>query len=144
MLGGLARWLRILGFDTAYDPAISDRELVRRGLVEGRHILSRDRALPKEWRVAQCTILEAEDAEAQLQDVVERFGLKGKIRLFSRCTVCNALLEPAPRAEIRDRAPERVARSHDTFSHCPECRRVYWQGSHTERMRARLPGILGE
>jgi uncharacterized protein len=143
MLGGLARWLRILGFDAAYDPSIPDDELARRGLVEGRRILTRDRSFPEEWRVAQCTILEHDEVEAQLKEVLERFHLKERIRIFSRCPVCNTLLEPLPRAEAQDRVPPRVHEVYDTFASCPGCGRIYWEGSHTLRMRARLREILG-
>jgi uncharacterized protein len=144
MLGSLARWLRILGFDTAYDPAIPDSELARRGLVEGRHILTLDRSFPEEWRVAHCTILTQEEVEAQLREVLERFNLKEGIRLFSRCGVCNTLLEPLSRDEARGRAPSRVLEVYDHFASCPGCGRTYWEGSHTRRMRDRLREILGE
>ncbi len=142
MLGGLARWLRILGFDTAYDPAIPDDELARRGLVEGRHILTRDRSFPEEWRVASCTILEHDDVDTQLREVLERFNLKEKIRLFSRCGACNTLLKPLPREEARDRVPPRVLESCDDFANCPGCGRTYWEGTHTRRIRARLRSVL--
>jgi uncharacterized protein with PIN domain len=138
MLGGLARWLRILGYDTAFDPHISDEELVRRSLTEGRHILTRDRKLPEEWRVEGCTMLKGEDSEGQLREVFERFGLEVGERLFSRCTLCNTLLDPLPREEAFERVPGRVFEEHETFSHCRECDQVFWEGSHTERMRVRL------
>ena len=144
MLGGLARWLRILGYDAAYDPAIPDKELVRRSLSEGRHILTRDRALPDEWRITACTILEVEDSEGQLKEVIQRFNLEAGDRLFSRCTVCNSLLESVPREEARSRVPPRVFELHDVYARCPNCHRIYWEGSHTERMRARLKAILGD
>jgi uncharacterized protein with PIN domain len=142
MLGNLARWLRILGFDTAYHPSIPDAELVRRSLAEGRHILTRDRALEAEWRVSHCTVLAKEDVEAQVGEVLQRFGLRDKIRLFTRCTLCNAPLAPLSREEARDRVPARVQETHESFAACPECRRVYWEGSHTQRIRRRLKKIL--
>jgi hypothetical protein len=142
MLGGLARWLRILGFDTAYDPHIADEVLVRRALAEGRHILTRDRRLPVEWRVNPCTLVEASDADEQLREVVEAFDLVDRIRLFSRCALCNTPLEPIPEEEARKRVPPRVMEHHDSFSRCPECDQVYWEGSHTLRMRDRLSEIL--
>lgn len=143
MLGGLARWLRILGYDTVYDPAISDAELIRRGLAESRHILTRDQALSKEWRVSGYTVLEVDDTETQLREVLKRFDLMARARLFSRCTVCNSLLESVPREEARSRVPPRVFELHDVYARCPNCHRIYWEGSHTERMRARLKAILG-
>ena len=142
MLGGLARWLRIMGFDTAYDPAIADEDLVRRGVGEGRQILTRDRRLPEEWRVAQCTILEGDTVEERVREVVEDFGLRDRIRLFSRCTLCNTPLRDISVEEARGQVPERVAAHHDRFARCPECQRIYWEGSHTERMRSRLREML--
>ena len=142
MLGGLARWLRIMGFDTAYDPAIADEDLVRRGVGEGRRILTRDRRLPEEWRVAHCTILEGDTVEERVREVVEGFGLRDHIRLFSRCTLCNTPLQDISVEEARGQVPERVAAHHHRFARCPECRRIYWEGSHTERMRVRLREIL--
>ena len=143
MLGGLARWLRILGYDTAFDPAIPDAELVRRGLAEGRHILTRDRGIPEEWRVSGCTVLEVDEPDGQLKEVLGRFNLEVGAKLFSRCTVCNALLESISREDARSRVPPRVIELHDNFAFCSGCDRVYWEGSHTERMRARLKAILG-
>jgi uncharacterized protein with PIN domain len=142
MLGNLARWLRILGFDTAYHASIPDPELVRRSLAEGRHILTRDRALQEEWRVSHCTVLEKDDVEAQLGEVFRRFPIREKIRMFTRCALCNAPLESLSREEARERVPGRVLEAHESFAACPECRRVYWEGSHTERIRQRLRRIL--
>ncbi len=129
---------------TAYDPAIPDKELERRSLNEGRHILTRDRALPEEWRVSGCTVLEVDDTETQLGEVLKRFDLMARARLFSRCTVCNSLLESVPREEARSRVPPRVFELHDVYARCPNCHRIYWEGSHTERVRARLKAILGD
>jgi uncharacterized protein with PIN domain len=142
MLGNLARWLRILGFDTAYQSSILDPELVRRSLAEGRHILTRDKALREEWRVSHCMVLESDDVEEQLEEVFRRFGLEDEIRLFTRCALCNSVLESLDWEEARDRVPARVHESHDSFAACPECRRVYWEGSHTQRIRNRMKRIL--
>ncbi|MGD8362610.1 MAG: Mut7-C RNAse domain-containing protein [Gemmatimonadota bacterium] len=142
MLGNLARWLRILGFDTAYHPSILDPELVRRSLAEGRHILTRDRGLREEWRVSHCVVLESDDVELQLEEVFRRFGLEDEIRLFTRCALCNSVLESLDWEEARDRVPARVHASHHSFAACPECRRVYWEGSHTQRIRSRIDRIL--
>ncbi len=142
MLGGLARWLRILGFDAAFDPTIPDENLVRRSLEEGRQILTRDRRLREEWTVSNCTVLESEDLEEQLQEIVARFSLREKVALFSRCPLCNMPLKPLPGEEARARVPPGVHERQDSFLHCPECGQVYWEGSHTERIRRRLHKVL--
>jgi uncharacterized protein with PIN domain len=144
MLGGLARWLRILGYDTAYDPAISDAKLVRRSLTEGRHILTRDQALSEEWRVSECTILGVDGTEAQLKELLGRFNLMDGADLFSRCTVCNGSLEPIAREHAEGHVPPRVFELHDAFTRCPDCHHIYWDGSHTQRTRARIMTILEE
>jgi uncharacterized protein with PIN domain len=142
MLGRLARWLRVLGLDVAYDADISDDELVRRALTEERHILTRDRALPEEWTVSQCLVLETDDVDAQLREVLAYIDAETHIRLFTRCTRCNGVLRPVSAGEVRGRVPARVARQHDVFSRCPDCGHLYWEGSHTDRIRTRLARVL--
>ncbi len=144
MLGRLARWLRVMGCDVAYDAAISDADLVRKALEEGRSILTRDRDLPEEWTVSPCLLLETDDVEDQLREVLATFDLRSHIRPFTRCTRCNAPLRSVSVHEVRERVPPRIARLHHTFAQCPDCSRVYWQGSHTERIRLRLARILDE
>jgi uncharacterized protein with PIN domain len=135
MLGRLARWLRILGFDAAYDGHARDEDLVRRALIEGRHVLTRDRALPVEWRVGGIHLVASEELREQLRDVLAAFDLRRAIRPFTRCSVCNTPLAPAARSDVRGRVPPRVLAAERDFRACPGCGRVYWRGSHTERMR---------
>ncbi len=135
MLGRLARWLRLLGFNCTHDARISDEELVRQGVLEKRIILSRDRRLPEEWGVRDIYLVREEKVRGQLAELLGRFDLAASIRLLSRCSGCNRLLEPARRSEISERVPPRILETHASFSQCPGCGRVYWEGSHTERIR---------
>ena len=135
MLGGLARWLRMLGFDCAHDPQIGDRELIRRALDERRAVLTRDRDLPTEWRVPGIHVLSAEGALGALREVVDAFGLADRIRLFTRCSRCNVELADVDAEEVEDRLPDRIVDRHDRFRRCPGCERVYWAGSHTDEIR---------
>ncbi len=143
MLGRLARWLRTLGFDTAYDDRIPDAELVRRALVEGRYILTRDRKLPEEWRVEGCLVVEADKPLDQLVEVAAAFGLEAPVRLFTRCRVCNGVLVRADPEAVERRVPARVLEREASFVQCPECERIYWEGSHTARMRAVVTRVFG-
>ena len=144
MLGRLARWLRVLDYDTAYESDIEDADLVRRALDEGRSILTRDQRLPEEWQIGKaCVVLEAEEPMAQLTEVVQSIGLKQPRRLFRRCLECNVPLEVASTEEVSERVPERVLTSHDSFRCCPACQRVYWEGDHTRRMRRQLESVFG-
>lgn len=147
MLGRLARWLRTLGFDAAYEPSFDDEELVRRAFREGRLLLTRDRDLVEEWWLEGVLLLESDDPLEQLRRVARRFGLAAAARPFTRCTVCNEPLEPVPPGAVEGRigedVPERVARETDDVRRCPSCGKLYWEGSHTRRMRARLDEALG-
>jgi uncharacterized protein with PIN domain len=143
MLGRLSRWLRILGFDTAYEAHIADADLVRRALLEDRAIVTRDRALPEEWRVSQVAVLTADEPLSQLRELAQRFPLAARAHPFTRCSRCNARLARVERAALPGGVPERVLRERDDFAVCPDCGRVYWQGSHTERMRRVLEAALG-
>lgn len=143
MLGGLARWLRILGYDALYDPGMEDGALVRRAAEEGRWLLTRDARLPREWTVEGCVLVDADEPLDQLREVVERLGLRpSEERAFTRCTRCNAVLEAVAPEKVRGDVPERVHARHEAFRRCPECGRVYWEGSHVRRMRNRIEGLL--
>ncbi len=142
MLGRVARWLRTLGYDTDYDQEITDSELVRRAISEGRHILTRDRSLPEEWRIDGYLVLSAEDTLEQLSEVVSAFKLRPPSRLFDRCRMCNEMLEPVSREEVASAIPKRVLEREAEFRRCPGCERTYWEGSHTARMRAVLGRIF--
>jgi uncharacterized protein with PIN domain len=142
MLGRLARWLRILGYDTSYEAHVEDAALVRRAIQEERVILTRDRALPENFRVPALVLVEAERPAEQLRELVTRFGLDTEGRLFTRCSRCNAGLESVPRSQIAGRVPARVLRDHDRFKHCPGCGRVYWEGSHVDRIRSAIRRAL--
>lgn len=143
MLGRLARWLRLLGIDCAFDAEIEDRELVRQGVTERRIILTRDRRLPQEWRVEAIHVVDAETLQAQLAEVLARFELAAALRPLTRCSRCNQLLVAASRSEIADRVPPRILRDHERFLRCPECGRAFWEGSHTERIRQTVDRLLG-
>ena len=143
MLGRLARWLRILGFDCAWDAEIDDEALVRRAVVEDRILLSRDRSLPADWWVPGIHLIGSEALGDQLRDVVRSFDLAGSLRLFSRCNECNLPLREARKADVRERVPPRAFAQHESFFECPSCRRVFWEGSHTERIRRVVDELLG-
>jgi len=136
MLGKLARWLRILGYDTRYDARADDHELVRLARAEGRILLTRDRDLARR-RGVDCLFIEDEEVEAQLLQVMRDLTLS-TARAFSRCVVCNEPLQPVDKAEVRNRVPPYVYRTQERFALCHGCARVYWPATHWQRMRERL------
>lgn len=142
MVHRLVRWLRAMGFDTAWQDAIADAELVRRSLTEHRHILTLDRSLPKEWRVDNILLLKSERTSEQLAEVISHFDIKRPPELFRRCLICNTNLVRASKDEISAQVPEKIRNTHKVFRYCPSCRKVYWQGSHTERIRAAIENMF--
>jgi uncharacterized protein with PIN domain/sulfur carrier protein ThiS len=139
-LGGLARLLRMAGFDTMYRNTLRAGEIEAVALEQGRVVLTRDRELLKRRGIAYGCYVRALKGEAQLREVVERFGLAERMRPFTLCLSCNAPLRPIAKAEVRDRLPPRVAATQDEFSTCDCCHGVFWKGSHWQRMA----GVLNE
>jgi uncharacterized protein with PIN domain len=142
MLGRLARWLRLLGFDCTYSPEITDAEIVRLAAAEGRVILTRDRRLPEEWWVDDIYVVRAEELRQQLFEVVQHFDLAASIHALTRCSQCNRALERVARAAVSGRVPARVFEFHDVFSECPSCGRIYWEGTHAARVRSVVASLL--
>jgi uncharacterized protein with PIN domain len=138
MLGRLARWLRVLGWDTAYDPATRDPALVDWARTEDRILLTRDRPLLVELRPDRALLIVAERPLDQLRQVVTDVGLGSPVELFTRCLVCNAGLRPATEAEWASLVPPEARALPGPVRRCPGCGRVYWSGSHARRMRAAL------
>lgn len=139
MVQRLVRWLRALGIDTIWEDRISDAELVRRSLREHRWILTLDKRINEEWRVGNVFLLKSEETFDQLKETAEHFNLKLTDRIFKRCLVCNTELRTASSEEIAvSELPENVRKNRSDFQFCPTCRKIYWQGSHTERMKKTL------
>jgi len=144
MLGRLARWLRVLGWDTAYDPATHDPELVEWARNEHRILLTRDRPLLLELRPDQALFIVADRPLEQLRQVVTEAGLSAPGELFTRCLVCNAELRPATEAECASLVPLGARALPGPVRRCPGCGRLYWPGSHARRMRAALGRVFPE
>lgn len=144
MLGKLARWMRTLGFDVAYERAIDDAVLVRRAVEEGRTILTRDRLLIRR-RLARgrSFLVESDHVDAQLRSVVERFGLPQR-GFLTRCLRCNVLLERVGRSEVEAVVPAYVFETCRSFARCPGCGRIYWGATHRERMIEEIERMLGK
>jgi uncharacterized protein with PIN domain/sulfur carrier protein ThiS len=137
-LGGLARFLRMLGFDTLYCNAFSDDEIRRLAETEGRIVLTRDRELLKCREIARGAYVRALKPEAQLSEVTLRYGLEAQARPFSLCLACNLPLQPVERSAVAARVPPAVLELHEHFVRCPGCNGVFWPGSHYRRMLSAL------
>ena len=105
-------------------------------------MLTRDRALLLSRNVTHGCYVHARRPAAQLQEIVRRLDLGARMRPFTLCLHCNLALRPVDKAEVIERLPTAVAERHEQFTFCADCRRVYWEGSHWERMRALLRDSL--
>ena len=143
-LGGLARLLRMLGFDTLFENEYTDRQIMEIAGRERRVLLTRDRELLKCRDVLRGCFVHARKPEAQLKEVVVRYALARHAQPFTLCLHCNFRLEAAARSAVAKCVPEPIVERYAEFVCCAGCRRIYWQGSHWERMRAMLGGILAE
>lgn len=137
-LGALARFLRMLGYDTVHRNAFDDAEIRRLAEEEGRIVLTRDRELLKCREIRRGCYVRALKPEKQLEEVAARYGLAAHARPFTLCLICNLPLRAIERREVAHRVPATALALHETFSHCAGCDRVYWPGSHYERMRLAL------
>ena len=141
-LGGLARMLRMLGLDTIYENALQDAAIVEQSARERRVVLTRDRELLKCRDVLRGCYMTALKPEAQLREVSARYELPRHMRPFTLCLHCNLPLQRATSQAIRERVPERIRARYEQFMHCGGCGRVYWEGSHWQRMRHVLAATL--
>lgn len=135
-LGTLARRLRLLGFDTRYERAATDEELVAVSVAERRTLLTRDLRLLMRKAVTHGAYLRATQPSEQVREVIRRFQLEGSMAPFSRCLACNGLLEDVPKAEVEAQLQPMTRQLYDEFRRCRECRRPYWRGAHHARLAA--------
>lgn len=142
-LGGLARLLRMTGFDTLYRNDIHDDEIAALAAGEGRIALTRDRELLKRRDIDHGCYVHALKPREQFREIVGRLQLEALAKPFTRCLQCNTALTAVERAAVLAVLPPRVAERYERFSTCADCGRVYWEGSHWERMREVLREGLG-
>lgn len=141
-LGGLARLLRMGGFDTLYDNHFADAEIERLAADDGRIVLSRDRELLKRRRITHGCYVHTQQPDRQLAEVIARLDLAGSLQPLSRCLECNVPLQAVAKAEVIEALPPSVRARQQCFSRCAVCRRIYWEGSHGGRMRERLAAAV--
>jgi uncharacterized protein with PIN domain len=142
MLGTLARWLRFFGYDAVFlEPGPEDRLLAEQARAEGRWLLTRDRELASAG--PRTMLVRADELEDQLLEVFGRLGLRPEATLeHARCSECNGELEGVSKDEVADVAPPHVLATAPRFRRCSGCGRVYWPGSHGERILERMEKVV--
>ncbi|MHC4454579.1 MAG: Mut7-C RNAse domain-containing protein [Planctomycetota bacterium] len=140
-LGKLAKMLRMLGFDTVYENDYDDPEIISRSLQENRIIITRDRVLLHAKVVTHGYCVRSTNSEKQLCEVLDRFDLYSHIQPFYRCMVCNCKVRSVKKSEILYRLEPKTILYYDEFYTCDGCKRIYWKGSHHDRLSGRLEKI---
>ena len=142
-LGGLARLLRMAGFDTLYRNDFHDREIADIAVREARIVLTRDRELLKQRGITHGCYVHALKPAQQFGEILERLDLARSLRPFTLCMDCNAPLRPIAKADVIERLPPSVRESHERFTTCDRCGRIFWQGTHWQRLRQLVDAFIG-
>lgn len=138
MLGKLAKYLRMLGFDTKYEKGADKIRMEFIAKTENRIIITRNSYYKEK---ENCLFLETDNPQEQLIIVLGRFNLYEKIKLATRCLICNELVKRINKEEAKGKVPYYVYQTKDEFSYCPICQRIYWPGTHYENMKKFLEKI---
>ena len=141
-LGKLTRWLRMLGFDAWYRNDFTDAQIADISVATRRVILTRDRRLLYPKRITHGYWLRATDPDAQVREVLRRFDLHRQVKPFHRCLDCNGTIDAVAKADIVDHLQPLTRKYYDEFYRCTECQKIYWRGSHFERMQHKLSDLL--
>ena len=141
-VGKLAKWLRIMGYDALFFNNIDDNELVDIALKEGRVVLTKDTQITKR-RVAtngqlKIVLTRDDNPKQQLRQVVKSLKLDCCLKQFTRCLECNQSLIPRSKEEVKELVPPYVFLTQTQYMQCPSCLRIYWQGTHWQRMKKEL------
>ena len=141
-LGKLARRMRLLGFDVCYRNDLDDAEIMDIAEGENRIILTRDLGILKHRKVMHGYLVRSDQIDCQLREILKRYELHGQIHLWTRCMVCNGLMEKVAKAEVLDRLEPKTRLYYEDFHRCSSCDQLYWQGSHYLKIAAWLNEFL--
>lgn len=141
-VGKLARWLRLMGYDTRFFDGSDDAELVAIARAEGRVILSRDTQIMKRRLITsgqiKAVLIESDQPGRQIHQVIDTLGLDSRFRPFSLCLECNQPLVERGKGEVASLVPPYVFKTQSQFMQCPACQRLYWRGTHWRAMTQKL------
>lgn len=141
-LGTLAKWLRILGFDTIYEPEVSTSEFFAMA-EDPRILITRSKTIQKAWGPRDHIFISSNRLIEQLRQVVDQIGIsRDDIRPFSNCIQCNLPIDKIDKNEVYGLVPDHIWETHDAFNQCNQCQRIYWSGSHTERSLEMIESIF--
>ncbi|KTC78011.1 Mut7-C RNAse domain-containing protein [Legionella brunensis] len=143
-LGKLAKYLRLLGFDTMYSKETSDAHIAQQSKIEKRIVLTRDIGLLKHKKVTHGYWIRNQNSVKQTQEILNRFDLYTQCKPFSRCMECNGLLSAITKEEIIATLLPLTQQYYQNFMCCNSCHRIYWQGSHYQKLKSLISLFLSE
>jgi hypothetical protein len=141
-LGRLAKYLRLCGFDTICGMTLTDREIINLSKKENRIILTRDKELLKNKHVILGYRIMSENSVGQLGEVIKSYNLAKNFHPFTRCMECNGLLEDVEKEKIINRLMPKTRDFYDVFKNCQGCGKIYWEGSHYEKMKKFVDSLI--
>ncbi len=145
-VGKLARWLRIVGYDTLFFNDINDSRMIATALAEGRVILTRDTQIMKRRVVTRgqlkAILIKSDDPELQIHQVIDTLNLDCQFRPFTICLECNQPLVERSKQEVKDLVPPYVFQTQSQYMECPACHRIYWRGTHWQAMPKKLKKFI--
>ena len=146
--GKLARWLRMMGYDTLFFNGPDDGSMVKLALAQGRTVITRDTEFMKRRAVAsgrvRALLVSGDDPAAQMRSAISALSIHRDYKPFTRCLECNAELSSREKSEMNGSVPERVYNLQDQYMQCPTCGRIYWRGTHWAAMNRKLDELSAE
>lgn len=143
MCGRLARWLRILGYDTEFFKETSRSKILLESLRQQRIVLTRDTKL-SDRRAYKVVLIRSDKIREQIKQVIKELNLKiDKRKFFSICSICNKKVQSINKEEVKNLVPLYIYETQDKFYQCPECKRIYWEGTHLELFNREIENIFG-
>lgn len=142
MLGKLAKWLKILGFDAVFFSKIEDDDLLEMAMNENRILLTRDTGLIERTKRKNSLFVESEEWREQVEQVLDHFDLWKDVKPNSRCIECNVRIKDLPREKAKNLVTPFIFENADTFALCPDCGRVFWRGTHLKDMETKIDDFL--
>jgi uncharacterized protein with PIN domain len=147
-VGKLARWLRLIGYDTLLLKQKDDGQMIKIALSEGRVILTKDAQFMKRRLVTNGKLktihIKQDDPRLQVQEVVRTVKLNYQFNPFSLCLECNQALIPRDKEEVKGLVPTHVFETQTQYTECPACHRIYWPGTHWQAMAEKLQDLQGK
>jgi len=142
MLGKLAKWLRILGFDTLFFCNAEDKDLIDTAQKQNRILLTRDTGIVEKAKQIKIVFIKSEHWKTQVKQVLDELELRENVKPYSRCIECNVPLKPISKKQAKNLVAPFVFDRSNSFALCPQCGRVFWPGTHHSDMNFKIEDIL--